>query len=99
MQQLFILSFNVPISALKYTAQQRYLKAALCHKDVLKSFKIRFQKILKINVKTYKISNALTEDVFQDKVEVPPKKIPLFFFQVRKQIFDTHSPLTFFQPE
>lgn len=61
---------------------------------------IRFCKILKINIKTFKISKALTKDLLQEKVKVPPlKNTFFFFFQDKKQIFDTYSPLTFFQPK
>lgn len=33
-QQLLVLSFKILIKALKYAAEQRYLKAVLCHKDI-----------------------------------------------------------------
>lgn len=37
--------------------------------------------------------------MFQDKVKVPPENKKVFSFQGKKQIFDTHSALTFFKPK
>lgn len=43
-QQLLVLSFKILIKALKYAAEQRYLKAVLCHKDIWSPSRLNFKR-------------------------------------------------------